>query len=138
MATVLVTGGAGYVGSHTVIELLNSGYDVIALDNLVNCYAERDEKPESLKRVEKVTKKSVLFYNVDIKDKDALHKVFKTVIIPDIKSYDNGTNVRFFFQHKIDYVMHFAALKAVGESCKLPLMYYQNNITGSSTLFEVF
>ncbi|XP_060521204.1 UDP-glucose 4-epimerase isoform X2 [Cylas formicarius] len=117
-STILVTGGAGYVGSHTVVELLKNNYTVIAVDNLVNCYAERDgEKPESLKRVEQITGEKVTFYNVDIRDKDALDKVFKA--------------------HKIDSVIHFAALKAVGESVKIPLTYYQNNIFGSSTLFEV-
>ncbi|XP_065168310.1 UDP-glucose 4-epimerase isoform X2 [Atheta coriaria] len=114
---VLVTGGAGYVGSHTIIELLNSNYSVVAIDNLVNCYAEKNQKPESLKRVEKITGKQIVFYNVDIRDKLALEKVFKT--------------------HKIDFVIHFAALKAVGESVQIPLMYYQNNIAGSSTLFQV-
>lgn len=76
---VLVTGGAGYVGSHTIIELLNSNYSVVAIDNLVNCYAEKNQKPESLKRVEKITGKQIVFYNVDIRDKLALEKVFKTV-----------------------------------------------------------
>ncbi|GLV36343.1 UDP-galactose 4'-epimerase [Carabus blaptoides fortunei] len=83
----------------------------------VNCFAEQNDKPESLKRVEKITNKTVQFYNVDIRNKSALSKIFD--------------------QHKIDCVMHFAALKAVGESCKIPLTYYQNNITGSSSLFEV-
>lgn len=76
---VLVTGGAGYVGSHTVVELLNNNYTVIALDNLVNCYAEKNQKPESLKRVEIITGKQVNFYNVDIKDKDSLDQIFKKV-----------------------------------------------------------
>ncbi|XP_019870278.1 UDP-glucose 4-epimerase isoform X2 [Aethina tumida] len=117
-STILVTGGAGYVGSHTVVELLNNNYSVIAIDNLVNSYAKgNDEKPESLKRVEKITGEAVTFYNVDIRDKEALDKVFKL--------------------HKIDSVIHFAALKAVGESVQIPLTYYQNNIAGSSTLFEV-
>ncbi|KAF2879683.1 hypothetical protein ILUMI_26489 [Ignelater luminosus] len=116
--TILVTGGAGYVGSHTVVELLNNNYSVISLDNLVNCYAETENhKPESLKRVEKITGKTVTFYNVDITNKEALNKIFKL--------------------HKIDCVIHFAALKAVGESVQIPLTYYQNNIAGSSTLFQV-
>ncbi|XP_025835371.1 UDP-glucose 4-epimerase isoform X1 [Agrilus planipennis] len=115
--TILVTGGAGYVGSHTVLELLNNNYSVIALDNLVNCYAEKNDKPESLKRVEKLTGKQIIFYNVDIRDKTSLDKIFKV--------------------HSIDFVIHFAALKAVGESVQIPLTYYQNNIAGSSTLFEV-
>lgn len=116
--TILVTGGAGYVGSHTIIELLNNNYEVISLDNLVNCYAESAlQKPESIKRVEKITGKTITFYNVDIMNKEALTKIFKL--------------------HKIDCVIHFAALKAVGESVQIPLIYYQNNIAGSSTLFQV-
>ncbi|KAJ8977956.1 hypothetical protein NQ317_008148 [Molorchus minor] len=116
-STILVTGGAGYVGSHTVVELLKNNYTVIAIDNNVNCYATGKDKPESLKRVEKITGESVTYYNVDIRDKEALDKVFKL--------------------HKIDSVIHFAALKAVGESVQIPLTYYQNNVGGSSTLFEV-
>ncbi|CAG9813662.1 unnamed protein product [Phaedon cochleariae] len=116
-STILVTGGAGYVGSHTVVELLNNNYTVIAVDNLVNCYSSGNEKPEALKRVEKITGETVTFYDIDIRDKEALDKVFKT--------------------HKIDAVIHFAALKSVGESVQIPLTYYQNNIGGSSTLFEV-
>ncbi|KAF7278508.1 hypothetical protein GWI33_008212 [Rhynchophorus ferrugineus] len=116
-STILVTGGAGYVGSHTVVELLKNNYSVIAIDNMVNCYAKNNEKPEALQRVEKITGEKVIFYNVDIRDKDALDKIFKN--------------------HKIDSVIHFAALKAVGESVKIPLTYYQNNIGGSSALFEV-
>lgn len=137
MATVLVTGGAGYVGSHTIVHLLNNHFQVIALDNLINCFAEHNEKPESLKRVEKLTNKTVLFYNVDIKNKNALCKIFQQVRnIPHFLSYFKLIRLS-FLQHKIDCVMHFAALKAVGESCQIPLTYYQNNITGSNTLFEV-
>lgn len=77
--TVLVTGGAGYVGSHTVVELLNNNYSVVAVDNLVNCYAEKDQKPESLKRVEKITGKTVEFHDVDIKDAGSLDAIFKKV-----------------------------------------------------------
>lgn len=81
-STILVTGGAGYVGSHTVVELLNNNYSVISLDNLVNCYAETEShKPESLKRVEKITGKTVTFYNVDITNKEALNKIFKLVLV---------------------------------------------------------
>uniref|UniRef100_A0A336LBY7 UDP-glucose 4-epimerase n=1 Tax=Culicoides sonorensis TaxID=179676 RepID=A0A336LBY7_CULSO len=116
--TILVTGGAGYIGSHTVLELLNAGHSVICLDNLHNAYCEDGVKmPEALKRVQEITGKSVLFYNVDIRDKETLDGVFK--------------------KHKIDCVGHFAALKAVGESCQIPLQYYQNNITGTNTLLEV-
>lgn len=78
---VLVTGGAGYVGSHTVVELLKNNYSVIAVDNLVNCYAEKDEKPESLKRVEKIAGKKVEFYNVDIKDRESLNTIFRKVFV---------------------------------------------------------
>lgn len=77
--TVLVTGGAGYVGSHTVVELLKNNYTVIVVDNLVNCYAEKNQKPESLKRVEKITGKSVPFYDVDIRNKEALQNIFRQV-----------------------------------------------------------
>ncbi|XP_018573907.1 UDP-glucose 4-epimerase isoform X2 [Anoplophora glabripennis] len=115
-STILVTGGGGYVGSHTVVELLKNNYTVIALDNMINCYSG-NEKPESLKRVEQITGETVTFYNVDIRDREALDKIFKT--------------------HKIDSVIHFAALKAVGESVKIPLTYYQNNVGGSATLLEV-
>jgi len=116
--TVLVTGGAGYVGSHTAVELLNAGYKVICLDNMCNAFKENKSKlPEALKRVEELTGKQIKFYEVDIRDKDALRSVFA--------------------QEKVDCVAHFAALKAVGESCKQPLTYYQNNITGTSILLEV-
>lgn len=78
-STILVTGGAGYVGSHTVVELLKNNYTVIAIDNLVNCYADKNDKPESLKRVEKITGETVTFYNVDIRDREALDRIFKLV-----------------------------------------------------------
>ncbi|XP_075209912.1 UDP-galactose 4'-epimerase [Lycorma delicatula] len=115
---VLVTGGAGFVGSHAVLVLLEEGYSVIVVDNLVNAYkAENEELPESLIRVMKLTGKSLIFYNINLCDKNALKEVFS--------------------KHKIGCVMHFAALKAVGESCTIPLTYYSNNITGSIILFEV-
>ncbi len=109
--TVLVTGGAGYIGSHTVVQLLEAGYSVIVFDNLVN------SSEESLKRVEKITGKSVTFYKGDLLDKEAVRNVFK--------------------EHKIDSVIHFAGLKAVGESVAKPLYYYHNNITGTLILCEV-
>ncbi|CAG9859965.1 unnamed protein product [Phyllotreta striolata] len=116
-STILVTGGSGYVGSHTIVELLKNNYTVIVLDNLVNSYSDGGCKPEALKRVEEITGETVTFYDVDITDRAALDKVFKN--------------------HKIDAVMHFAALKAVGESVRIPLKYYQNNVGGSAILLEV-
>lgn len=115
--TILVTGGAGYVGSHTALELLNAGYNVICIDNLYNAYRDANSTlPESLRRVQQLANKSIKFYDIDIRDKNALADLFKT--------------------HKIDYVAHFAALKAVGESCRLPLQYYQNNVSGTCVLLE--
>lgn len=84
--TVLVTGGGGYVGSHTIVELLNN-YSVIVVDNLKNCYAEPECKPESLKRVEKITGKSVDFYEIDIRNAKNLDAIFKKVFIPLILNY---------------------------------------------------
>ncbi len=101
---ILVTGGAGYIGSHTCVELLNANYSVVCIDNLSN------SKEESLKRVEKITGKSVKFYKGDIRDKAILDKIFT--------------------ENKIDAVINFAGLKAVGESCAKPLEYYENNIEG--------
>jgi UDP-glucose 4-epimerase len=108
---VLVTGGAGYIGSHTVLSLLENNYDVIVYDNLVNSTIE------SINRVKKLTGKSVTFVEGDICDTDKLNYLF----------------IRF----QIDAVIHFAALKAVGESTKIPLSYYQNNVYGSVCLLEV-
>ncbi|VEN41156.1 unnamed protein product, partial [Callosobruchus maculatus] len=79
-STILVTGGAGYVGSHTVVELLKNNYTVIALDNNVNCYAIQCNKPEALKRVEEITGEQVIYYKADIRDKDMLDKIFKAVM----------------------------------------------------------
>ena len=101
---ILVTGGAGYIGSHTCVELLNAGHDVVVVDNLAN------SKKEALNRVEKITGKKVKFYQNDIRDRDALDKIFN--------------------ENKIDAVINFAGLKAVGESCEKPLEYYENNIEG--------
>lgn len=108
---ILVTGGAGYIGSHTCVELLNAGYEVVVVDNLVN------SSKESLKRVEEITGKSLRFYEVDLLNRKALTNVFK--------------------ENNIDAVIHFAGLKAVGESVYKPLEYYHNNITGTLILCEV-
>lgn len=111
MATILVTGGAGYIGSHTCVELLEAGYDVVVVDNLCNSCRE------SLKRVEEIAGKPMTFYEVDLLDEPALDVVFQN--------------------EKIDGVIHFAGLKAVGESVYKPLEYYHNNITGTLILCDV-
>ncbi len=108
---ILVTGGAGYIGSHTCVELLEADYEVVVVDNYYNSV------PEVLNRVEKITGKKLKSYDCDIRDKEGLRKVFS--------------------ENKIDAVIHFAGLKAVGESTKLPLTYYDNNISGSVVLFEI-
>lgn len=108
---ILVTGGAGYIGSHTCIELLNAGYEVVVLDNLSN------SSEKSLERVAQITGKQVPFYKVDILDKEGMHEVFE--------------------KEPIDSVIHFAGLKAVGESVAKPLEYYHNNITGTLLLCDV-
>ena len=108
---ILVTGGAGFIGSHTCVELLEAGYDVVVLDNLSN------SSEKSLERVEEITGKKVTFYKADILDEIALNKVFE--------------------MEKIDAVIHFAGLKAVGESVQKPLEYYQNNIAGTLILTDV-
>ena len=108
---VLVTGGAGFIGSHTVVELLNNNDEVIVVDNLSN------SKKEALNRVEDITGRSVTFYKVDLLDKAELDGIFS--------------------EHNIDSVIHFAGYKAVGESVEKPLMYYHNNITGTLNLCEV-
>lgn len=107
---ILVTGGAGYIGSHTVVELQNAGKEVVVLDNLVN------SSKESLARVEKITGKPVKFYEGDIADAKILEKIFD--------------------ENEIDSCIHFAGLKAVGESVAKPLEYYSNNISGSLVLFD--
>ena len=109
--TVMVTGAAGYIGSHTCVELLEAGFDVVAVDNLCN------SSRESLNRVEKITGKSIAFHEVDVRDKAGLKNVFQ--------------------QHSIDAIIHFAGLKAVGESVAKPLMYYDNNVSGTLSLLEV-
>jgi len=108
---VLVTGGAGFIGSHTVLELLEAGYEVVVVDNLCNA------SEESLHRVEKITGKKAAFYLADIRDREAMQKIFA--------------------EHKIDWVIHFAGLKAVGESCAKPVEYYDNNLVGTLVLLEV-
>lgn len=109
--SILVTGGAGYIGSHTCVELLNAGYEIIVVDNLINSSAK------ALERVEEITGKKFAFYNVDLLDKTALDNIFE--------------------KESIDSVIHFAGLKAVGESVSMPLEYYYNNITGTLVLCEV-
>ena len=108
---ILLTGGAGYIGTHTAVELLSEGYEVVVVDNYAN------SSPESLSRVEKITGKTLVSYEADVCDKDALRKIFK--------------------ENKIDAVIHFAGLKAVGESVRLPLAYYRNNIDSTLSLVEV-
>ena len=111
MSKILVTGGCGYIGSHTVLELLNKNYEVVVVDNFSN------SSMESLRRVQKLTGKQVTFYEMDIRNEEGMAKIFA--------------------DHKIDAVIHFAAFKAVGESCKLPLKYYENNISGTVGLLKV-
>lgn len=107
---ILVTGGAGFIGSHTCVELLNAGYDVVVADNFCN------SKPEVIGQIETITKKTCRLYEADILDRAALDRIFE----------ENG----------IDAVIHFAGLKAVGESVAVPLRYYRNNIAGTVTLCE--
>lgn len=108
---VLVTGGAGYIGSHAVVELIAAGHEVVILDNLSNA------KPEAVRRVSAITQREIPFVQGDIRDRETLRRLFAA--------------------HDLDAVMHFAGLKAVGESVEKPLAYYDNNVTGSLTLFEV-
>ena len=111
MRRILVTGGAGYIGSHTCVELLNAGYEVVVVDNLYNA------SKIALERVEKITGKTVKFYEVDLLDKEALTKIFD--------------------ENEIDAVIHFAGYKAVGESVQKPIEYYHNNMTGTLVLCDV-
>lgn len=108
MSMILVTGGAGFIGSHTCVELLESGYEIVVLDNFCN------SKPEALNRIKKITGKDFKFYETDLLDYEGTAKVFA--------------------ENKIDAVIHFAGLKAVGESCAKPVMYYHNNLTGTINL----
>ena len=107
---ILVTGGAGYIGTHTLVELLNRGHDVVVVDNYVNSH------PESLDRVREITGKSFPFYEANVCDEAALDRIFD--------------------ENKVDCVIHFAGLKAVGESCAKPLMYYRNNLDGMLSLIS--
>ena len=109
--SILVTGGAGYIGSHTCIELLNANYDVVVMDNLHN------SKKEAIRRVQGITEKDLAFYELDMLDKKGLEELFQ----------------KYYFEA----VIHFAALKAVGESVEIPLQYFQNNITGTLNLLEM-
>lgn len=108
---ILVTGGAGYIGSHTCVELLNAGYEVVIVDNLYNA------SEEAVNRIEQITGKKTVFYKADICDRSAMEKIFST--------------------EKIDAVIHFAGYKAVGESVRKPVEYYTNNLTGTLTLTDV-
>jgi len=108
--TILVTGGAGYIGSHTCVELLSNDYNVVVVDNLSN------SSEVALKRVEEITERTLTFYEGDVRDRELLSKVFK--------------------EHTIGAVIHFAGLKAVGESCQMPLEYYDNNINSTLALCQ--
>jgi UDP-glucose 4-epimerase len=111
MLTILVTGGAGYIGSHTCVELLNAGYEVVVIDNFCN------SKQESINRIQKITGKTLTLVNGDVRDKESLRGIFKG--------------------HSINAVIHFAGLKAVGESVANPLKYYDYNVMGSLALTQV-
>lgn len=109
--SILVTGGAGFIGSHTCVELLNAGYDVVIVDNLYNA------SEKAVNRVKEITGKDLKFYQVDIRDREGLNEVFD--------------------KEDVESVIHFAGLKAVGESVQKPLEYYENNIGGTITLCDV-
>ena len=109
--SIFVTGGAGYIGSHTCVELLNAGYEIVVMDNLCN------SSPRALEAVEEITGKKVKFYEADMLDREAMEEIFR--------------------KESIDAVIHFAGLKAVGESVQKPLEYYHNNLTGTLILCDV-
>ena len=108
---ILLTGGAGFIGSHTIVELFNAGHDVVVVDNLCN------SKADVMDKVKEITGRIVPFYDADVRDKNAMNKIFE--------------------ENKIDAVIHFAGLKAVGESVAKPLEYYENNMGNTFTLIEV-
>ena len=108
---ILITGGAGYIGSHTAVEILNAGHEIIIMDNFSN------SKPSALEQIKKITDKSFAFYEADLLDPDALDNVFSN--------------------HSIEAVIHFAGLKAVGESVERPLLYYHNNVAGTINLLNI-
>ncbi|MBP3619940.1 MAG: SDR family NAD(P)-dependent oxidoreductase, partial [Clostridia bacterium] len=108
---ILLTGGLGYIGSHTAVELLNSGYEVVIIDNLSN------SKPETKQKIETITKKSVIFYEGDVRNEALMSEIFA--------------------KHKIEAVIHFAGFKAVGESTQKPIEYYDNNINSTLVLLNV-
>lgn len=109
--SILVTGGAGFIGSHTCVELLNAGKDIVVIDNFSN------SKPEALKRIKEITGKDFKFYKGSLLDRNIVEQIFK--------------------ENKIESVIHFAAFKAVGESCQIPISYYHNNLTGTLILLDV-
>ncbi|MBR4318492.1 MAG: UDP-glucose 4-epimerase GalE [Oscillospiraceae bacterium] len=111
MSKILVTGGAGFIGSHTCVEFLDSGYEIVVLDNLSN------SKEEAIRRIEQITGKSVTFYKADMRDESAVRKIFQ--------------------EQEISALVHFAGLKAVGESVQKPLEYYENNLNGTFVLLKV-
>lgn len=111
MSKILVTGGTGYIGSHTCVELCNSGYDVVIVDNFYN------SKPDVLDKIKKLVQKDIAFYEADVCDEEAMEKIFQ--------------------EHKIDAVIHFAGYKAVGESVAKPIMYYENNLRSTLVLCDV-
>ncbi|XP_059344516.1 UDP-glucose 4-epimerase isoform X2 [Ammospiza nelsoni] len=114
--TILVTGGAGYIGSHCVLELLQAGYEPVVIDNFHNAIRGSEELPESLRRVQEIAHRPLLFQELDITDRAALQELFR--------------------KHRFSAVMHFAGLKAVGESVQKPLEYYRVNLTGTIGLLE--
>ena len=111
MSKILITGGAGYIGSHTAVELLNSGEEIVIVDNFIN------SSKDVLDKIKKITNKNFKFYEVDLLDEVNLEKVFK--------------------ENEIESVIHFAALKAVGESVEKPIEYYHNNLTGTLVLLKL-